>query len=176
MVLTIIGTLAASLISGNTYLFAAGTEYVNLSMFLAFALLFPDTTVLLFFVIPVKMKWLAVLDGALFLLQILSSLIAADLAGVVLPVVALLNFAIFVWPEVLYFKQRQQYRHSPQAVQFKKAVQQQKQQRGYVHKCSVCGKTDTDYPDLQFRYCSKCAGYHCFCQDHIFSHTHYTGE
>jgi len=176
VVLTVIGTLAASLISGNPYLFAAGTEYVNLSMFLAFALLFPDTTVLLFFVIPVKMKWLAILDGALFLLQILSSLIAADLAGVVLPVVALLNFAIFVWPEVLYFKQRQQYRHSPQAVQFKKAVQQQKQQRGYVHKCSVCGKTDTDYPDLQFRYCSKCAGYHCFCQDHIFSHTHYTGE
>ena len=34
----------------------------------------------------------------------------------------------------------------------------------------------TDYPDMQFRYCSKCAGYHCFCQDHIFNHVHFTEE
>ncbi|MUU10198.1 MAG: hypothetical protein EP146_01495 [Oscillibacter sp.] len=43
------------------------------------------------------------------------------------------------------------------------------QQQGYRHKCEVCGRTDTDFPDLQFRYCSKCAGYHCFCEDHIFN-------
>ena len=53
---------------------------------------------------------------------------------------------------------------------------QQQEQQGYHHKCAVCGKTDTDYPDMQFRYCSKCAGYHCFCQDHIFNHVHFTEE
>ena len=54
--------------------------------------------------------------------------------------------------------------------------QQRKKAReqGYRHRCEVCGRTDTDFPDLQFRYCSKCAGYHCFCQDHIFNHTHFT--
>jgi len=52
----------------------------------------------------------------------------------------------------------------------------QAQQQGYRHKCAVCGRTDTDYPDLQFRYCSKCVGYHCFCQDHIFNHVHFTEE
>ena len=61
-----------------------------------------------------------------------------------------------------------------QTVNFKKAVHQQQKQQGYHHKCAVCGRTDTDYPDLQFRYCSKCVGYHCFCQDHIFSHVHFT--
>ena len=65
-------------------------------------------------------------------------------------------------------------RNRPQAIQFRKAVKEQKRQKGYNHKCSVCGRTDTDYPDLQFRYCSKCVGYHCFCQDHIFDHTHFT--
>ena len=72
---------------------------------------------------------------------------------------------------------RAAYRHRPQTVQFKRAAQQQQkqtQQQGYHHKCAVCGRTDTDYPDLQFRYCSKCAGYHCFCQDHIFTHVHFT--
>ena len=60
--------------------------------------------------------------------------------------------------------------------QMRQAVKQQTQEKGYHHKCAVCGRTDTDYPDLQFRYCSKCAGYHCFCQDHIFNHVHFTEE
>ena len=179
MLLTVLGTVAASLISGNYYLTVAGTTYVNLSMFFAFAFLFPDTTVLLFFILPVKMKWLAYLDGALFAFDIIKAIGAHNWAGVVLPIVALLNFAVFIWPEVHYLKERAKYQNSRKTVQFRQAQQQQAkqaQQQGYRHKCAVCGRTDTDYPDLQFRYCSKCVGYHCFCQDHIFNHVHFTEE
>ena len=172
MVATIIGAVLAGLVQG-AHFNVAGATYVNLSMFLAFACLFPDTQVMLFFVIPVKMKWLAYLDAALFGFEIINSIRLGLWSGVVLPVVALLNFAVFIWPEVTYLKEKAAYRRSPQVVQFKKAVKQQQQQRGYTHKCAVCGRTDADYPDLQFRYCSKCAGYHCFCQDHIFSHVHF---
>ena len=170
--LTVLGVVLASLITGNPYLTAAGTGYVNLSMFFAFAFLFPDTTVLLFFILPVKMKWLAYLDGALFAFDIIKAIGAHNWAGVVLPIVALLNFAVFIWPEVHYLKERAKYQNSRKTVQFRQAQQQQAkqaQQQGYRHKCAVCGRTDTDYPNLQFRYCSKCAGYRCFCQDHIFS-------
>lgn len=175
VLLTVIGTVLATLISGYP-ITVAGASYVNLSMFLAFACLFPDTQVLLFFIIPVKMKWLAYLDGGLFVYDIVGSAVAGDLAGVVLPVVALLNFAIFIWPSIHYAAQRRAYQHRPQTVEFKKAVKQQEKQQGYHHKCAVCGRTDADHPELQFRYCSKCAGYHCFCQDHIFSHVHFTDE
>ncbi len=177
--LTVLGVGLASLITGNPYLTAAGTGYVNLSMFFAFAFLFPDTTVLLFFILPVKMKWLAYLDGALFAFDIIKAIGAHNWAGVVLPIVALLNFAVFIWPEVHYLKERAKYQNSRKTVQFRQAQQQQAkqaQQQGYRHKCAVCGRTDTDYPDLQFRYCSKCVGYHCFCQDHIFNHVHFTEE
>ena len=177
--LTVLGVMLASLITGNPYLTAAGTGYVNLSMFFAFAFLFPDTTVLLFFILPVKMKWLAYLDGALFAFDIIKAIGAHNWAGVVLPIVALLNFAVFIWPEVHYLKERAKYQNSRKTVQFRQAQQQQAkqaQQQGYRHKCAVCGRTDTDYPDLQFRYCSKCVGYHCFCQDHIFNHVHFTEE
>lgn len=177
--LTVLGVVLASLITGNPYLSAAGTGYVNLSMFFAFAFLFPDTTVLLFFILPVKMKWLAYLDGALFAFDIIKAIGAHNWAGVVLPIVALLNFAVFIWPEVHYLKERAKYQNSRKTVQFRQAQQQQAkqaQQQGYRHKCAVCGRTDTDYPDLQFRYCSKCVGYHCFCQDHIFNHVHFTEE
>lgn len=177
--LTVLGVVLASLITGNPYLTAAGTGYVNLSMFFAFAFLFPDTTVLLFFILPVRMKWLAYLDGALFAFDIIKAIGAHNWAGVVLPIVALLNFAVFIWPEVHYLKERAKYQNSRKTVQFRQAQQQQAkqaQQQGYRHKCAVCGRTDTDYPDLQFRYCSKCVGYHCFCLDHIFNHVHFTEE
>ena len=177
--LTVLGVVLASLITGNPYLTAAGTGYVNLSMFFAFAFLFPDTTVLLFFILPVRMKWLAYLDGALFAFDIIKAIGAHNWAGVVLPIVALLNFAVFIWPEVHYLKERAKYQNSRKTVQFRQAQQQQAkqaQQQGYRHKCAVCGRTDTDYPDLQFRYCSKCVGYHCFCQDHIFNHVHFREE
>ena len=177
--LTVLGVVLASLITGNPYLTAAGTGYVNLSMFFAFAFLFPDTTVLLFFILPVRMKWLAYLDGALFAFDIIKAIGAHNWAGVVLPIVALLNFAVFICPEVHYLKERAKYQNSRKTVQFRQAQQQQAQQakqQGYRHKCAVCGRTDTDYPDLQFRYCSKCVGYHCFCQDHIFNHVHFTEE
>ena len=174
--LTVLGVVLASLITGNPYLTAAGTGYVNLSMFFAFAFLFPDTTVLLFFILPIKMKWLAYLDAALFAFDIIKALGAHNWAGVVLPVVALLNFAVFIWPEVHYLAARTKRQYSPKTVQYKQAVKQQEKEKGYHHKCAVCGRTDTDYPDLQFRYCSKCVGYHCFCQDHIFNHVHFTEE
>ena len=80
-----------------------------------------------------------------------------------MPIVALLNFVIFFWPERTRFWGLE--RH-----------QCQQRTHGVRHKCAVCGRTDVTNPELQFRYCSKCAGYHCFCSDHIFNHVHFTDE
>ena len=174
VLLTVIGAILASLITGQYGLTVAGATYVNLSMFLAFAVLFPDMQVLIMFIIPVKIKWLAIIDGVLFAVMVVYSLATANWIGVVLPIMALLNFLVFVWPEVRRLVNIGKRQNSRQAVDFRKAVRAQQRQKGYHHKCAVCGRTDAEYPDLQFRYCSKCAGYHCFCQDHIFSHVHFT--
>ena len=45
-------------------------------------------------------------------------------------------------------------------------------QAPYTHRCTVCGRTDVTNPELEFRYCSRCNGYHCYCQEHISNHTH----
>ena len=175
VLLTLIAVIVASLLSGYNMIIS-GTYYINLSMFLAFACLFPDTQVLLFFIIPIKMKWLAIVDVALIGFDVISYAVHGAWYGVLQPIIALLNFAVFIYPEVRYLTERRRYQHSEQTVNFKKAVKQQQQQKGYIHKCAVCGRTDADYPDLDFRYCSKCAGYHCFCSDHIFTHVHFTEE
>ncbi len=175
VLLTVIAVSVASLI-GGVNLAISGTYYINLSMFLAFACLFPDTQVLLFFIVPIKMKWLAIADVVLIGYDVITYAVHGTWYGVVQPIIALLNFAVFIYPEVHYLTERRRYQTRPQTVNFKKAVKEAKQEKGYIHKCSVCGKTDTDYPDLDFRYCSKCAGYHCFCSDHIFTHVHFTEE
>jgi len=154
----------------------ASMHYINLSMFFSFAVLFPDAQVLLFYIIPVKVKWLAWIDAALFLFDIVTSLLALYWLGAVLPVVAILNFLIFFWSDFAqalgYRRSRFQHQHAKQTVEFKKAAKTVYEQKGYLHKCAVCGKTDTDFPDLEFRYCSKCSGYYCYCPEHIHNHEH----
>ena len=40
------------------------------------------------------------------------------------------------------------------------------------HKCAICGRTELDSPELEFRYCSKCEGNYEYCSDHLFTHEH----
>lgn len=178
VVLTVIVGIVTGLIAGEAWI--AGTSYVNLSMFFAFAMLYPDTQFLIFLIIPVKVKWLAWLDAAFFALAVIMNVLSLNILGALLPIIALLNFFVFFWNElsdwVTYRRQRARYNNSPKTIRFRAAAKQQKQkevQQGYRHKCEVCGRTDADFPDMQFRYCSRCSGYHCFCEEHIFNHEHF---
>jgi len=162
--------------SARAYLITANTQYLNLSLFFSFATLYPDMQVLLLFIIPVKVKWLAWVDAAIFAWGVLSSLLSLNPVGAVLPVVAILNYLLFFWGDLMDVlgRTRSRVRHqtSSQTINFKKATRQAQQTRGYLHKCAVCGKTDTDFPNEEFRYCSKCNGYYCYCSEHIHNHEH----
>ncbi len=146
--------------------------YVNLSMFLAFATLYPDMEILLFMILPVRVKWLAWIDAALFVWAVVSNLLVGNWIGALLPVVAILNYLIFFWPDFQYLFAKAKRRTSPQTINFKKAQKELRERRGYLHKCSVCGVTDQDDPGMEFRYCSKCSGYYCYCANHINNHVH----
>lgn len=180
VLLTVLVGVILGLVSGGNVRFS-GADYVNQSLFFAFAMLYPDMRFLLFMIIPIKLKWLALFDAAIFAVDILFSLLSLDLLGALLPLIALANFFVFFWTAIAdrinYGRGRARHRSSYKTVQFKAAARAQKQreaERGYRHKCAVCGRTDTSNPELEFRYCSRCEGYHCFCQDHIFSHEHFT--
>ena len=150
-------------------------NYLNLSMFFAFAALFPDHRVMLFFFIPIKMKWMALINAGFFAYSILIDVFYGRIATALLPIIALLNFIIICGGDVLDYIRPYKARSSPQAVKFKKAAKAARSTQGdknYRHKCAVCGKTDNDYPSMEFRYCSRCNGYHCFCIDHINNHIH----
>ena len=173
VLLTAAGCLLAYLVDGVSFSLW-GSEYVNMAMFFAYALSFPDAMVRIYFLIPIKMKWLAALDALYFAAGVFRYAAIGYWGLALLPIVAVLNFFIFFAPDFHRKADEIIARGRPQAVQFRRAVREQQRQKGYNHKCSVCGRTDAEYPGLQFRYCSKCVGYHCFCEDHIFNHTHFT--
>ena len=150
------------------------TYYISLSVFLAYALSYPDMQILLWFVIPIKMKWMAIVYGVMVLYDMITYL-RMGLWVYVVPIIAsLLNFVLF------FFSTRNVQRYNPKEVhrrrEFKKAVAQSRVNpaTGGItkHKCAICGRTEKDDPNLEFRFCSKCNGNYEYCQDHLFTHQH----
>ena len=159
-------------ILGGMILGLADIYYIHLSFFLVIATMYSEMQVLFMFVLPIKMKWLALLDVALILLEGVES----GPFVILLALPSFINYFIFTWPfwsMKLGFVRR---RADPQVINFKKAQRQAqkkaKETGGWLHKCAVCGITDQDDPNMEFRYCSKCDGYYCYCAGHINNHIH----
>ena len=168
VILTILYGFAIFFITGRSV--SLSSTYIFLSMFFSFAALFPDMQVLFMFIIPVKMKYLALVDAAFFVLSVATTPFPENL----LPVVAVLNFLIFCGGELKSMLPRRQSRSTINFKRESARIRYEQREKLYTHKCAVCGRTDTEYPNLEFRYCSRCVGYHCFCEDHINNHIHFT--
>ena len=168
VILTILYGFLIYFITGRSV--SLSSTYIFLSMFFSFAALFPDMQVLFMFIIPVKMKYLALVDAGFFLLSVITTPFPENL----LPVVAVLNFLIFCGGELKNLLPRRQSRSTINFKRESARIRREESRKLYTHKCAVCGRTDADYPNLEFRYCSRCVGYHCFCADHINNHIHFT--
>ncbi|MDR3207703.1 MAG: rhomboid family intramembrane serine protease [Oscillospiraceae bacterium] len=148
--------------------------FINLSLFFALATMIPDETIRAFMIFPIKFKYLALAEAAYFIIW---PLLNPTLGwGRLVPLVAILNFLLFCGGDLWQLVRRTRVGPSRRTIQFKSEIRRTKAQRGYIHKCDVCGRTDTDCPDMEFRYCSLCVGYACYCADHIFNHTHKTNS
>ena len=175
MLLTVLYGFTAYFVDGRRI--GMSSTYINLSMFFAFATMFPEQRVLLFYIIPIKMKWLAIVDAAYFVYDIAVNIGRGYGMMSFLPLVAVLNFFLFCGDDLFHTVMPRGRQRRQKTINFQREVRKIKYEQkhsGYTRKCEVCGRTDTDYPDLEFRYCSRCAGVHCFCQDHINNHVHFT--
>lgn len=163
--------LGGNVLVGNVF----STYYISLSTFLAYAMCYPDMQVLLMFIIPVKMKWMAIFYVVIVVYEMIQYIMAGAWYLVIPIVASLLNFIIF------YFGTKDFSRYNPKEVhrrnEFRRAMEPQgrmKSGSGSVtkHKCAICGRTELDDPNLEFRFCSRCNGNYEYCQDHLFTHTH----
>ncbi len=165
----------------------ADASYLNLSLFLAYATLYPDAQFLLFFIIPVRAWIFALLD----LVLVIYGLIFYSFPDNLFSVISLANYFLFFGKDVLnvipmswranarrLVTRQKKGPAKPKVVPFPSAGSYEATtahaKAPYTHRCTVCGRTDVSNPELEFRYCSRCKGYHCYCEDHINNHTHVT--
>jgi hypothetical protein len=144
-------------------------EFLAGSVFLAFAYLNPEFEILLFFILPVKIRWLALFAWAVYA----ASFVMGSWPARIQIVAAVGNFFIFfgrdLWLNAGVIARR---RRVASAGKTERAATEDEPR----HRCRICGKTDRTDPQLDFRYCSKCAGAQCYCPDHIFNHEHVRSE
>ncbi|HEY9062055.1 MAG TPA: hypothetical protein VIO64_16345 [Pseudobacteroides sp.] len=145
------------------------SEFIILSIFLAFAYINPDFKLLLFFIIPVKVKYLAWFELLYVLYTIMFGYLYVKIA-------AILSFTSFI----MFFGSDMYQRWVGPKV--KKLIKQQKRRKfkvivpernfKIVHRCRVCGRTSEDYPQLKFGYCRTCGSDYEYCSDHLGKHKH----
>ena len=165
----------------------ANVYYLNLSLFLGYATLYPNAHFLLFFFIPVKAWIFAMVDLALTLYDVIIYSIIGLVPYNLFPLIAIANYFLFFGKDVVNIvpvswriNLRRLFKKKPAkkagTIPFPSAGSYEattvKVKIPYTHRCTVCGRTDLSNPELEFRYCSRCNGYHCYCEDHINNHTH----
>ena len=163
----VLAALLIYIITGQVYILT--TDYLNFSLFFAFAATFPEMQFSLFFVLPIKAKYLALFDGLYFVYGFLFGGMSQRIAIVM----SLLNFIVYL------FMSRGS-RLNPKEIRRKQVFHSQMREAQKTaekigrHRCAVCGRTEEDDPNLVFRYCSKCEGDYEYCQDHLYTHKHVT--
>ena len=155
--------------------------YLLMTMLLALAMCMPEGEVRLYFVLPIKMKWMLIFE-LLYLgyivfrtfantLSVYSGVIGfvIGLIGSAQIILAVANMFLFFWSSKTHIS----HKHKKRQKEFRAQFSQPRPGSGISqHKCVICGRTEITNPELQFRYCSKCTGNKEYCQDHLFTHTH----
>lgn len=153
--------------------------YLHLSLLLTFATLNPDSQFLILFIIPIKGWIIAIIYLILVFADIFNlSYPVFYFPHNLFPLVSMANYLLFAGKDIvnllpIRFRVRQKKHRAASTggtIPFHKHVQASA--AVYTHKCTICGRTDKTNPELEFRYCSRCNGYHCYCQDHISNHEH----
>lgn len=153
------------------------TYYILFSMFMALAVCMPEAEVRIWFVLPIKMKWMLLIYVVelgydiyvYFKMGVLMGMPAVGFVYSTEIIIAFLNLILFFLLSKPRMSRKQKKRQREFQAQFRKPRPGSGIAR---HKCAVCGRTELDDPKLSFRYCSKCAGNYEYCQDHLFTHQH----
>jgi len=203
LIMTIIGAFIMYFAGGAAMIEMTGglmfsTYYVSLSIFLGFAMTFPDQQMLLFFIIPIKIKYLAVFDVA----YLTYFMIVGDWmtrVQIICSLAATILFFLMTRGAILKNRMKSMYggerfnagSSSPKPKKTgngrtgsgnagrsgarnngRTAAGNAGAGGAPIHRCTICGRTERDNPNLEFRYCSRCRGNHEYCSDHLFSHVH----
>lgn len=142
---------------GNIY----PNSYLYLSLFLAFAHLYPEVVLYIFFIIPLKVKWLGWLAWIYLGMLVLFN----NLTFGLFILCSIANFFIFFYHD-LRFTAKSLLKSKTGHLEYIRHTGKP------LHICAICGKNEVTDPDMQIRYCSQCSPVTCYCGEHIKNHQH----
>ena len=160
-----LGTVLTVAAAGLVHDWPVSGAFLEGTVFLAFATYNPNFELRLFFVLPVKVKYLAYLQAAGYMM----ALLVGDMATRVMVLASIGNYLVFFAPSVIsriyHFRRRMQW----EARQYDPGDAPR-------HICATCGANSNSHPNMDFRYCSKCDGHYAYCEEHLRDHQHVTVE
>lgn len=154
----VLGTIAGAFLGG------LGTStFLNLSLIFAFAYLFPNYQIMIFFFFPVKIKYLALFyaAGLVFTFALMPIVDLITVLG------SAVNFILFFWKDIYY-----RIRFNRKAYMNQKEFKEKIPKIHVMHRCTICGITDVEDRKMDFRYCVDCEGDYEYCMDHLYNHEH----
>ena len=178
------GGISISGLDSSVYFYAGNMmSSLHLSLLLCYATSYPDARFTIFFIIPIRAWILALIYLIITAFSVASMSLAHYFPHNLFPLVGLLNYFIFCGGDMINIlppawrlriirgKQKKASANQTGSVPFTRGSSK-KASVSYTHRCTICGRTDASNPELEFRYCSRCNGYFCYCEDHINNHTH----
>lgn len=158
------------------------TYFMTISIFLGFALVHSDSFVMLYFLIPVKVTWLAFADVIWLMYYFVTD---DNIIFRVAIVASVLNAAVFYYVSKRYSSRRRPISAYMKRKSRDRSRGKEREKTGGAtveritipegvtrHKCAICGRTEKDDDMLEFRFCSKCKGNYEYCSEHLFTHEH----
>lgn len=135
---------------------SASSFLLNLSLFFAFATLYPEMQIYVMYILPMKVKWVAMFSAALLLLQLL----VVPISGKIAIVASFINYIIFFGPSVV-----DQMRHRAGTERRRRKFEVKSVGAGEsLHQCKICKRTEKDSHDLEFRVAADGEEY---CLEHL---------
>jgi len=184
--------LALWILLGKGWSIPVSLEYINFAMMLAFAVEFGEVQFLLFFLIPIKVKYIAIFSVAMYGYEFVRILINDNWQTFLY---CLAPFIIGIAHFLIYWiasRKSRRARHRTigdmrRRYAYMQGIRMGEREGGVVnqagshkvitkHRCAVCGRTELDDDMLEFRFCSKCEGNYEYCMDHLYTHTHVVRE
>ncbi len=138
-VVGMIGTTAAAFFFGSNF----SNGMLNATLFFAFARFYPDEVIYVFFILPLKIKWLAWIGAAFLMFSFIGGTLAYRMAFLA----AFANYFIFFGPEIWReFRQRKEV-----SSRRKRFEVQSRTETEPLHRCATCSATEVSNPELEFR-------------------------
>ncbi len=162
---------------------SVSTYYISMSIFLAYAITFPENRVLLMFFIPVRVKILGIVYAVLIAFEAADMIIAGEYYMAIIIFASMLNTIIFFLATRKYYSKNRIKSSYKRRSEFTRKIRVAKINMGQEavhegktvftrHKCAICGATELDGENIEFRFCSKCDGNYEYCSNHLYTHEH----